>query len=289
MPASAETRPAVSILILNYNTPRLVRTLVESILKNLGSISYEVLILNNGCRPGFLVTPNDLPAKGIIVEASESNLGFAAGCNRLATKARGDYLLFANSDCEITADIVTPMVQYLQHKPDCAACSPRTLYPDGRPCSTIRRMPTHANIGRSRGAVLKVGKGDYTLEADESRKSVEAMAATFMLITTNTFRQLGGFDERFFMYVEDTDLCKRLHAAGYDLAYLGDLTVRHQWGASTKQHPLRMKFHQHKSVWLFFRKHYPEKRLANLWLGVKLMINLAIVSVLQLFRRREEA
>jgi hypothetical protein len=109
------------------------------------------------------------------------------------------------------------------------------------------------------------------------------MAATFMMITTRVFRQAGGFDEQFFMYVEDTDLCKRLHDLGYDLAFLGQLEVRHRWGASTSQHPLRMKWHHHRSVWRYFRKHYPEKTMANLWLWVKLAVNFLIMSPLALF------
>lgn len=279
-----ETRPTVSILIINYNTPQLVKLLLESLAKYVTGVSYEVRLLNNGCRDNGKVTEEHTQGKKVFLEESARNLGFAAGANRLATAARGDYLLFANSDCELISDIVTEMVHYLEEHSRCAACSPRTVYPDGTSYSTIRRLPTHENIGRARGAVVKTGKGDYTIEPVKSRVYVEAMAATFMMISAKSFRHAGGFDERFFMYTEDTDLCKRLRDYGYDLAYLGDLEVRHRLGASAKQRPWRAKWHLHRSTWLYFRKHYPDKTLANLWLGFKLSANLILVTFKLLLR-----
>ncbi len=280
-----ETRPTVSILIINYNTPQLINSLLESLIEHTRAVSYEVLILNNGCRPDGACKPESIEDGSVFIESSEKNLGFAAGANSLATKARGDFLLFANSDCVIVSDIVTEMTHYLQQHPRCGACSPRTIDPGGNSHSTIRRLPSHENIGRSRGATIKSGKGDYTLEAGKSRKNVEAMAATFMMVPARAFRQAGGFDEQFFMYVEDTDLCKRLGGYGYELAYLGDLEIRHRWGASTAQHPWRMQWHHHRSVWRYFRKHFPDRPVANFWLTVKLLVNFLIVSVSLPFSR----
>ena len=283
-----ETRPSVSILIINYNTPELVGTLVDSLSRFVTRVSFEVWILNNGCSKKGGYSTKDAESRHLLIEDSPRNLGFAAGSNLLATKARGDYLLFANSDCEITSDIVTPMFQYMEQHPRCAACSPRTVYPDGTSYSTIRNLPTHKNIGSSRGAAIKTGKEKYTLETCDTRVDVEAMAATFMMVSAKAFRHAGGFDEQFFMYVEDTDLCKRLSEYGYSLAYLGDLEVRHKWGASTSRHPWRMKWYHHRSVWRYFRKHYPQKPVANLWLGIKLLTNFSLVSIQLLFSRERD-
>jgi GT2 family glycosyltransferase len=119
--------------------------------------------------------------------------------------------------------------------------------------------------------------------ADTSRKEVEAMSATFMMVRRDLFEQLGGFDERFFMYVEDTDLCKRLHDAGKQVVYLGDLSVVHHWGASARLHPWRMSFEHHLSIRKYFLKHYANRRLVNSLLTLQLAVNYLLVAVKMLF------
>ena len=105
------------------------------------------------------------------------------------------------------------------------------------------------------------------------------MAATFMMVSRDLFEQVGGFDERFFMYVEDTDLCKKFHDIGKQVVYLGDLSVVHHWGASTRLHPWRMKYEHHRSIRKYFLKHYPDRKSANLLLTIQLVVNYLLVAV----------
>jgi GT2 family glycosyltransferase len=273
----SEAHPSVSAIIINYNTPELTARLIASFRKHTAGVAYNIVVVDNGSAPTRRYQiDKDEPA--LRLRQNESNLGFAKAVNLASMECQSPYLLFANSDCELDENIVPAMVAYMQMNPLCAACAPRLVGLDGTVHSSIRRFPDHKNIVRSRGSILGPGS-DYTLVADRSRKNVEAMAATFMMVRRQDFEQVGRFDERFFMYVEDTDLCKRFHNLGKQVAYLGDLSAIHSWGASTRQHPWRMKFEHHRSIRRYFYKHYQDRKLANFLLTLQLTANYLLVSV----------
>lgn len=270
----SETLPQVAIIVVNYNTPDLVAKLVDSIKQHTFHVEYEIIVINNGCNQGG----HFASGKSTFVRTIESptNLGFAAAANRAAHGCQQPLLLFANSDCLLNGNVIAKMIKFLVDNPDVAACSPRTIFPDGITHSSIRHFPTYQNLRGSRGAFFRT-RNDYTIEADETRKPVEAMAATFMMIRRTDFEAIAGFDERYFMYVEDTDMCKRLFDLGRKTYFLGDITVTHHWGASSKQRPVWLKYHHHLSMWKYFQKHHPQNRAANLWLGVQLTTNFLLV------------
>ena len=277
----SETFPSVSVIIVNYNTPELTAELIASIRRHTAGVSYDITVVDNGSEPlRRFCADGAKPALKTIQSAT--NLGFGKAVNLAAKSSAGTYLLFANSDCRLTSNALPVMAAYLQHSHACAACSPRLIQKDGRAHSSIRRFPDYGNIRHSRGSILKTDS-NYTLVADTSRKEVEAMSATFMMVRRDLFEQLGGFDERFFMYVEDTDLCKRFHDVGKQVVYLGDIDVIHHWGASTRLHPWRMSFEHHLSIRKYFMKHYANRRLANSLLTLQLAVNYLLVAVKMLF------
>ncbi len=273
----SETRSSVSVIIINYNTPELVTDLIASIRKHTAGISYDITVVDNGSRPERRFR-DDTCDTAIRVIQSEANLGFATAANLGARNGHSTYLLFANSDCRLTANIIPLMSIYLDRNPDCAACGPQTVDEKGKVHSSIRLLPTYSNLRHSRASILG-GGSDYTLVADSTRKPVEAMSATFMMVRRSIFEQVGGFDERYFMYVEDTDLCKRFQDLGKQVVYLGDLSVIHIWGASTRAKPWRMRFEHHRSMRYYFRKHFPKKQFANFLLTLQLMANFFLLAI----------
>ena len=277
----SETYPSVSVIIVNYNTPELTAELIVSIRRHTAGVGYDIIVVDNGSEPSrrFCADPAKPALKTI---QSDTNLGFGKAVNLAARSSARRYLLFANSDCRLTSNALPVMVAYMQQNHACAACSPRLIQKDGRVHSSIRRFPDYGNIRHSRGSILRTDS-NYTLVADTSRSEVEAMSATFMMVRRDLFEQLGGFDERFFMYVEDTDLCKRFHDVGKQVIYLGDVSVVHHWGASTRLHPWRMKLEHHLSIRKYFLKHYANRRLANFLLTLQLAVNYLLVAVKMLF------
>lgn len=265
----------VAVIIINYNTPNYCSQLISSIDKYCNLSNLEIIVIDNNSHNKYIP---DINGKSVRTFWLNKNIGFAAACNLGASYTKADYLLFANSDCRLNSDIITSMLNYLQQNPNCAACSPQLVKTDGTVHSSIRKLPTHNNIRSSRGSLIK-SKQKYTIEADESRKDVEAMAATFFMIRLSDFIQLDGFDKRFFMYVEDTDLCYRLKDIGKSLTYLGDLQIIHHWGASTKIKPTKMILMHHISIKKYFTKHFPKKKLANLFLKLQLLVNFLLIFI----------
>ena len=158
-------------------------------------MGYDITVVDNGSEPSSRFCAD--PAKpALMTIQSEANLGFGKVVNLAAKDSVGTYLLFANSDCSLTANILPVMVAFMEQNHAYAACSPRLIQKDGRVHSSIRRFPDYGNIRHSRGSIL-VTDSNYTLVADTSRKEVEAMSATFMMVRRDLFGQLGGFDERF--------------------------------------------------------------------------------------------
>jgi hypothetical protein len=278
--------PRLSVIVINYNTPRLTSELVKSLHRFAGGIEYELIVIDNNSQPGLRYSHNPSKIQGRVLQLNH-NLGFGRAVNLAAGICAAPYLLLANSDCRLTGDVISPMLDYLQSHSDVAACGPRLVFPDGRPHSSIRRLPTHANLRHSRGSVL-AGSGDgYTLTVDRQRRFVEAMSATFMMVRRDFFEQVGRFDSDFFMYVEDTDLCRKFAEINKKIAFLGDLEVVHYWGASGRENRLRLKFEHHRSISRYFRRHYPNKTVANLWLDLQLAVNLIGWGLVLLIMRRE--
>jgi N-acetylglucosaminyl-diphospho-decaprenol L-rhamnosyltransferase len=279
------TRPSrVTVIIVNYNTPHLTRELIESVAAASSETDYNIVVVDNSSTPDGRYYPGEGGNERVL--HLNRNIGFGRAVNLAARMSQVPYLLLANSDCRVTRNVIGSMIDFLDDNSTCAACSPKVISPRGQVHSTIRRMPNHANIISSRGSLWPFSHGGYTVVADDSRKKVEAMSATFMMVRRELFEQVGGFDESYFMYVEDTDLCRRFSALGKDLIYLGDLQVLHRWGSSTRQRPLRMKFEHHRSIRRYFLLHFPRRRLANTLLSIALGVNLTAIALMTAVCRR---
>lgn len=114
---------------------------------------------------------------------------------------------------------------------------------------------------------------------------VPAAAATCMLLDREVFEAIGGFDERFFMYMEDTDLCKRLAEAGRQVYFVPEAGAVHRWGEGSAVSPLRKSWYHHRSVWKYFLKYYPNG-FSVFILPVALLINFIGKACLSLFRKQ---
>ncbi|RME31580.1 MAG: glycosyltransferase family 2 protein [Candidatus Zixiibacteriota bacterium] len=191
-----------------------------------------------------------------------NNTGFAAAANRGAREARGDFLLFLNPDAELDSDAVEALLDVVSNEPRAGLVSGRLRYPDGRFQSSCRRLPTKGNLLFSRGGLLSrlpsiTNSDRYTLPDHKQVTIVPAAAATVAMIRRQTFAQLGGFDERFFLFMEDTDLCQRLNQAGFVNLFVPHAGAVHYWGRGSETGKWRRAVCHHTAMWRYFRKHHP--------------------------------
>ena len=117
--------PAISIIVINYNTPVLVGNLIQSIVDCTRQIDYEIIVLNNGCNKTGKFGAGASKTFVRTIDSAE-NLGFARAANVAAASAENQFLLFANSDCKISSNDNPRLTKFMLDNPDTAACSPRT-------------------------------------------------------------------------------------------------------------------------------------------------------------------
>ncbi len=188
-----------------------------------------------------------------------ANLGFGAAANRGVAACTEGYVVIANPDLEVEPGAVAALVAALEGDPGLAAVGPRIHTPDGRLYPSARRFPDlvtavgHAVLGLH-DPDNRFSRAYKMADWDHGRADVDWVAGTCMAVRRSAFEAVGGFDEGYFMYVEDVDLCWRLAARGWRVGYEPDARVHHVIGAASDRHPYRMMLEHHRSLWRFARR-----------------------------------
>jgi GT2 family glycosyltransferase len=208
----------------------------------------------------------------------EGNRGFAAACNEGARAANGKFLLFVNPDACLDRGSVESLMTVLESHPRIGVVGGRLRFPDGTFQHSCRRFPTVSNILFSRGSILSgiFGGSAYTLGDFEEPTEVPAMGANVMMIRRDLFLRMRGFDERYFMYMEDTDLCRRLFRRGFRNVFVPAAGAVHLWAGGSDAGRIRRAYLHHTAVWKYFMKHLPNL-FSVVILPIFLLIHLLLV------------
>lgn len=172
-----------------------------------------------------------------IVILRDHNPGFGASCNRGAQEIDADYYFFLNPDTRIDEQsVVEKLVRYMRRYPQVGIVAPKVLYMDGRVQETCRRFPTWYTPLAQRTSFMDEKKADthrrdFLMEdfAHHNRRLVDWVQGSAFMIEGKLFHALGGFDERYFMYYEDVDLCRQCWAQGRPVYYLPEAVVYHTY------------------------------------------------------------
>lgn len=215
----------------------------------------------------------------VIVIPNATNTGFASACNQGADRARGKFLLFVNPDSIPDTDAVTTLLNTWRELTQPGMLVPRLRFPDGRFQPTCRKFPTFQNMFFSRQSLLGKWFGSsatYTLPDYSETMPVEAAAATIALVDREQFLLTGQFDERFFMFMEDTDYCYRLWKRNFRTYFVPDAGAVHDWGRGSRTGHCRRAWYHHLSFQRYFLKHHGGVKtllLLPLMLGVNLVMS----------------
>jgi len=279
----------LSIIIVNHRAEAILPQCLEAIAAAKSSLNVEVIIVDNpeDAKSGQVEIPDGLNLRRI---ALPRRTGFGAACNRGAKEAGGDCLLFLNPDVIVEADAIDHLYKDLDSLPDAGMVVGRLVGRDGEFQPSCRRFPTLGNLFLSRGSFLqkifRFREDAYTLPDYQDITQVDAAAAAMMMMSKATFDRIQGFDERFFLYMEDTDLCYRATQAGYKLYYIPQAGGRHFWGYSTRQYRFKRIWWHHLSIWRYFVKHY--RSIGGLaFLAAMLLINSFLSLIVELFTLRK--
>jgi len=225
----------VTVVIVNYNTCDLTRECVSSVFKKTRDIEFEVVVVDNNSSDGSCeqLTKAFSQDKRFLLIPNSTNLGFAKACNQGIKIAKGKYIFLLNSDTELVDDTLTKLLAFAGERENVGIVGPRLLNSNKTVQPSVYRLPT---LGRTLQQYWFGKKGildKYAPEGDAPSK-VECIVGGAFLITPQALKKVGSLDERYFMYFEDLDYCRRVQKAGLEVYYYPDTQVVHYHGASGK-------------------------------------------------------
>ena len=266
-PKTTDVPPKLAVIVVTRNSADVLPGLLDSLQRLPPPDPWDLIVVDNDSSDRSIARVRESIPAATVLPQSE-NRGFAAGVNLGASQASGDFLLIVNPDVQWDGDIFTPLLGHLTAHPRAAAVSPRLVYPDGRPQWSIRRFPHHRNIWFSRGSPLaalpflrRFGT-TYTQPDPCEPARVEAVAATCLFVRRAAFEAVCGMDTGYFLYVEDTDLCRRWADAGWEVWVRPDITVTHHWSSRVGERRRLARYHR-AGIRRYFGRHHPRRRLAN--------------------------
>ncbi len=253
----------ISIVIVNYKVKEYIANLLNSLKKAQADFNLEIFVVDNDSQDNSVDYLRARYEDVIYIENKE-NVGFGVANNQAIMQARGEFTLIINPDTLVSEDTLEIMVNHMRHNLKCGASGCKILNPDGTFAPESKRtIPTiNTAINKVLGLNTLFPKskvfGSYYLGwLDENERShIEVLSGCFMFWRTELLKSLNGFDERFFMYGEDIDLCYRIQSTDYYIEYVPTTSIIHYKGESTRKGDLKYVRIFNKALFQFFDKHY---------------------------------
>jgi GT2 family glycosyltransferase len=219
-------KPLVSAIVLNYRTPKNVVACVQALKKQTIADRVHILIIDNHSEDdsiGFIRNRLSSMNNVEILEAPR-NLGYGQGNELGMKRATGDYILIVNPDNELHPESLALMVKEMDAHPDIGILAPKLIHEDNTVRDSARAFPTFSDvlIKRTILSSLFPARMDRYLQRSfdpDTERDVDWVVGACILMRRDLFEQIGGFDPRFFLFFEDTDLCRRCGNAGLRVRY----------------------------------------------------------------------
>lgn len=261
----------LSIIILNYNTKELtskcVRSLINLYREQIERKEFELILVDNNSSDGSIQSFEKI--KFIKLVKNKENYGFSKGNNIGTKKTQGEYILFLNSDTRIENQGLIKMIDFLQRNPKVGVLGGKLVNPDGSQQASCGNFYSLINLPLIFSEWIGFRKKPTKIQ------NVDWVSGGSMMIRRELFEELKGFDENFFMYMEDMELCFRVKKRGFQTFFFPDIKIIHQeLGSSDRSFAVNQIY---KGILYFFRKHKPYWQ----YLIIKfLLIVKAIIAVL---------
>ena len=275
----------VSIVIVNWNGGRLLKKCLASIFESLkeGALKYEVVVVDNGSCDDSMAACLAWPE--VLTIQNRKNLGFGRACNLGADLAHGDTLLFLNPDCEVSVGSIERCVAQLRNS-ELGICGIALYDASGQITRTCHRFPTVWNfLARVVGFHLlssRWGDGAMKEWPHTHDALVDHVIGAFYATPRHLFSDLGGFDERFFVYLEDLDYSLRVAQRGLQTKFLASPASFHLGGGLSQKAVAKRLFFSSRSRVLYAYKHFPRWQ-GHLHLLLSLFVEPITRAVHQLF------
>ena len=272
-------------VVVNYNGGALLIDCVRSILDDASAGSVELVVVDNASSDGS-ITALAAAIPEVRVVHSPGNVGYARAANLGAAATRAPIVAVCNADVTIEPGTAAAMLARFEGDATVGACGPRIRNQDGTDYPSARQVPS-LPVAIGHGALgLWAPRNRFTvryreLDADPARaRDVDWLSGAAIFLRRDALDAVGGWDERYFMYMEDIDLGGRLKRSGWRVVYEPEGSVVHVQGASTSRRPYRMLLEHHRSAWRFARRRLTGIRalllpFAAVYLGLRAVATMA--------------
>lgn len=234
--------PEVTVIIVSFNTRDLTVRAIETLLANAGNVTMRVVVWDNDSHDGSADAVAQRFPDVELVRSAE-NVGFGLANNAVAETAESEWILLLNSDTETFPGAVENLLAFARQHPEAGVVGGRTLFADGtlNATSCFNRITVWSLFCKATGlSTAFSGSGLFNPEGiggwqRDSVRQVDIITGCLLLMRTTLWRQLGGFQRRYFMYGEDNDLCLRAGKLGYRPMFTPDCEIIHLGSASAVQ------------------------------------------------------
>jgi len=250
--------PRAAVVVVSFET----RETLLAALASVGAhalLPVETIVVDNASGDGSADAVRAAYPEAVVI-ANPENVGFARACNQGWRGSLAPLVLFLNPDAEVTPGAVRALVELLESRPDVGAAGPRTRSADGSV-----QVSTGPDLGlvserRQRGLVLGVARRDPKALAEAevlyAREHEPAwVSGSCLMARRAALEAVSGFDDGYFLYEEDADLCRRLRKAGWRVVFTPAAEVRHQLGRSMSEAPRRARLEYHRSHLRYYFRH----------------------------------
>jgi GT2 family glycosyltransferase len=257
----------LSIIIVSFNTKKLLTACLKSILDYTKGINFEIIVVDNDSEDGSAEAAKNL---GVRVIRNNTNPGFATANNQGSKISGGKYVLFLNSDTEIHDNVLGEIVRWMDITPKAGIATCGLKNKDGSLQATGGYFPTLPRVFswmtiQDLPFVDNIIKPFHPLHSKslffkgdnfyKTKKELDWVTGAFLLTRHEILEKAGGWDESFFMYVEEVDLCFRVKKLGYEVWYLPGWSITHLGGASSSNREFAL-VSEYQGLKKFYKKHF---------------------------------
>lgn len=251
----------VTIIIISYNKFRYTDVCLETLKKFTQGLNYEIIVIDNNSSEDINFISHKYPE--VVLIKNKSNRGFAAANNQGVNIANGEYILFLNNDTIFTENTIKKVFDFVESQSNSLFVGCRLLNTNGSYQESVMDFPSVWNIFTDSFFLSKLfkknkffNKNAVSFDSTNKITEVDVIKGAFMFCRTDSIRKLNGFDERFYFYSEELDLCKRFKNKGGKVIYYPETSIIHIGGATVKGDQLFFYKNQAIARIQYFQKHF---------------------------------
>jgi GT2 family glycosyltransferase len=246
----------ISFIIVNWNTCDLLLDCLHSIRNTVNGFTYEIVVVDNGSGDGSVQAVKEQFGSQVLLIENHDNRGFARANNQALAIARGRFIVLLNTDTIVQSGAIATLIRVLEDKPSAAVAGPRMIERDGSLQNSFDNFPSLATelLNKSLLRVLFPGKYAGKNRTAKGLFEVDSIIGACMAIRRDAIQQVGLLDEDYFFFLEETDWCFRLRAAGWKIYHDPQAVIVHLQGQSKQRRPAQARVEYCRSLYLFFRK-----------------------------------